>query len=402
MTHLPVHLLAASLAAAALAACGGSRPAAAPGPAAGPAAAPAVIDDGAFLVRLGDDTLAGERFTRTAGALSGTGVVRSPATIQRTFSATLNPDGTVARFELLARRAAGTVPPQRIVMTFGAGSVELSTQVGDSAARTTALPVQGTALPYVGNGFSLFELATRLARRTTPAGTDTARFSMVASFGRVLPATVTRAGADSMLISISGDAPYRARVDADGRILGLEGTPTQRVAVTRLPSLDVAALQAERPIGTLSPTDTVVARLGRAELTVAYSRPSRRGRTILGGIVPYDSVWRTGANAATLLTTSAALNVGGVNVPRGTYSLWSVPSRSGWTLVINRQSGQWGTEYDASRDLARVPMLATRAAAPLEQFTITIAPAASGTGTARLQLAWDSFEASVPIAVVGR
>jgi hypothetical protein len=400
MTHSLSRPLAAALCGAALAACAGSRPPA-PAPAAAAAARDsAASDDGAFLVRLGSDTLAGERFTRAGGSLSGSGVVRSPATIQRTFSATLNPDGTVARFELAARRAAGTVPPQRVVMTFGAGSVSVSTQVGDSTPRVSSLPLAGPGVPYVGNSFSLFELATRLARRSTRPGTDTARIAMVASFGRVLPATVTRLGADSMLIAINDDAPYRARVDAEGRILGLEGTPTQRVAVTRLPSLDVTALQAERPIGTLSPTDTVESRFGRAALSVVYSRPSRRGRTILGGIVPYDAVWRTGANAATVLTTSAPLNVGGVNVPRGSYSLWTVPSRSGWKLVINRQSGQWGTEYDASRDLARIDMIATRAATPVEQFTITLTP--TGTGTGRLGLAWDDFAASVPVAVVGR
>ena len=147
-------------------------------------------------------------------------------------------------------------------------------------------------------------------------------------------------------------------------------------------------------------TDTVQSRFGRAALRVVYSRPSRRGRTVLGGVVPYDSVWRTGANAATVFTTSAPLNIGGVNVPIGAYSLWTVPSRTGWKLVINRQVGQWGTEYDAARDLARIEMALARVADPVEQFTIALNPAAGSTG--RLQLAWDDFQASVPIAVVGR
>jgi hypothetical protein len=319
----------------------------------------------------------------------------------RTFQAALRPDGTVARFELTARRTSQTVPPQRLTMSFTPGSVVLATQVGDSAPRTSTVPVEGTALPYVGNAYTLFELATRLARRA-PAGADTTRLAMVAVIGRVVPATVTRVGADSMLLSLDGDAPWRMRVDAAGRILGIQGTPTQRVAVSRLPALDVTALSAERPIGTLSPTDTVRATLGRAAITVVYGRPSRRGRTILGGVVPYDEVWRTGANAATVLTTSADLNVGGVTVPRGSYSLWTLPARGGWKLIINRETGQWGTEYKPARDLARVDMAAAHAAEPVEQFTISVVPGAGRSPVGRLRLAWDDFEASVPVAVVGR
>lgn len=111
MTRDLVGSLALLLAATAAGACGGARAGGAPAPTRTPAAAPAASDDGAFLVRLGDDTLAGEQFTRAGNTLRATGVVRSPATVQRTYSAALNADGTVSRFELLARRAAGTVPP---------------------------------------------------------------------------------------------------------------------------------------------------------------------------------------------------------------------------------------------------------------------------------------------------
>ena len=395
MISASIRLLGAALCGAALVACGGA--AGGPAPAPGPArpAAPEAGDDGAFLVLLGNDTLAGEQFTRRGGTLTGEGVVRSPATLLRSYRVSLRADGTVSRFELTARRAAETLPPQRVTMTFGSASVGVRTQVGDSVPRTTDVAAPGIAVPYVGNSYGLLELATRAARR---APTDSTPISFVAAIGRVIPGTVRRLGADSMLVSLAGDVPFRVKVDADGRILGLQGTPTQRVAVTRRPTLDVAALSAERPIGTLSPLDTARGRVGRADVAIVYSRPARRGRTILGSVVPYDSVWRTGANAATVLTTSAALTIGGTRVPRGEYTLWTLPTRAGWKLIVNRQSGQWGTEYDASRDLARVDMTVARAPARREQFTITLAPA--GAGSARLELAWDDFVASVP--VVGR
>lgn len=372
-----------------------------PTPAPDTAAASVADDRAALLVRLGTDTLAGEQFTYAAAAMSGSSVVRSPRTVVRSYTARLRGDGLVDRFELTIRPAAFGVPPRQETIEFGSDSVTLTTQVGDSAPRTRRLAAGGPALPYVPSAFALFEVATRYARAATrPAATsqpgDTVRVALVAAtIGRVLPATITRVGADSMLISIAGDPPYRARVDAAGRILGLEGTPTQQVTVTRVPTLDLQALSADRPIGTLSPTDTARGRIGGAQVSVVYSRPSKRGRTILGGVVPYDRVWRTGANAATVLTTSADLTVGGARVPRGSYTLWTLPSASGWKLIINRQTGQWGTEYDESQDLARVDLAATPAAQPVEQFTVAVE--ASGGRAGRLRMFWDDFELAVPV-----
>src|SRR5271166_473358 len=91
-------------------------------------------------------------------------------------------------------------------------------------------------------------------------------------------------------------------------------------------------------------------------VTIQYSRPSMRGRKILGGLVPYDEVWRTGANAATSLKTNVDLNIGGASVPAGSYTLYSLPGANAWKLIINKQTGQWGTEYSQSQDLARVDM----------------------------------------------
>ena len=91
-------------------------------------------------------------------------------------------------------------------------------------------------------------------------------------------------------------------------------------------------------------------------VTIQYSRPSMRGRKIFGGLVPYDQVWRTGANAATSLKTDVDLTIGGANVPAGSYTLYTLPGMNSWKLIINKQTGQWGTEYSEGQDLARVDM----------------------------------------------
>jgi hypothetical protein len=149
-----------------------------------------------------------------------------------------------------------------------------------------------------------------------------------------------------------------------------------------------------------SPRDTVRGRIGGADLLVDYGRPYMRGRTIMGGLVPYGRVWRTGANEATHLVTSADLRIGGVAVPAGTYTLYTLPGESEWALIVNRQTGQWGTVYDEGRDLARIPMRIRRLDAPVDQFTLSIEPRGEGEGV--LALEWETTRAEVSVAAAGR
>ena len=137
--------------------------------------------------------------------------------------------------------------------------------------------------------------------------------------------------------------------------------------------------------------------MGTANVEVAYSRPFKRGRVIFGNVVPWNQVWRTGANAATQFTTSADLMFGTTVVPAGKYTLWSLPTPTGTKLIINSQTGQWGTDYDAKRDLALVDLTARVLNAPVEQFTIAVEPAGQG---GVLKLAWDRTEYSIPFTVM--
>ena len=150
-------------------------------------------------------------------------------------------------------------------------------------------------------------------------------------------------------------------------------------------------------MGQLSPRDTVRATVAGAELLVDYGRPAKRGRQIWGGIVPWGEVWRTGANAATQLRTSRDLVFGDVTVPAGTYTLWTLPTAGGAQLIVNRQTGQWGTAYDASQDLARVPLRPATPAAPAERFTISVEPGQGRGGV--LRMVWDDRGWEIPFTV---
>jgi len=127
---------------------------------------------------------------------------------------------------------------------------------------------------------------------------------------------------------------------------------------------------------------------------VNYCRPYKKGRAIFGGLVPYGQVWRTGANEATTITFGQDVSLAGQPLKAGTYTLWSIPSQQGWIVIINGETGQWGTNYDQKRDVLRVPVSTRPHTPPAEQFDITFTPDGNGTN---MLLSWDTTEAIVPI-----
>jgi hypothetical protein len=155
--------------------------------------------------------------------------------------------------------------------------------------------------------------------------------------------------------------------------------------------ISAAAAQRNR----VSPHETVELTLNGKKITVTYGRPSMKGRKIMGGLVPYGQVWRTGADEATVLMTEADLMIGSLSVPKGSYSLFTIPSESGWKLIVNKVDKQWGAfNYDEKQDLGRVDMKVGKTAAPVEQFTITLAKAGNG---AVMKMEWENTSASIDI-----
>ena len=147
----------------------------------------------------------------------------------------------------------------------------------------------------------------------------------------------------------------------------------------------------------LSPPAKAAVTVAGASITVDYSAPSVRGRKIFGGLVPYGVVWRTGANAATTLKTSANLKIGGLMVPAGTYTLFTMPGAVAWKLIVNRQTGQWGLEYHADRDLGRVDLKVGKNAEPVEQMVIDLEHT-KGSMT-ELHIRWADLDLSAPVMV---
>jgi len=152
------------------------------------------------------------------------------------------------------------------------------------------------------------------------------------------------------------------------------------------------------PKGTpLSPPATTSVTIGGKAITIKYSAPSLRKKAFIGGRHQYGQVWRAGANQATALHTEADLDIGGVTVPKGDYTLFVLLDETAWQLIVNKQTGQSGTEYHQEQDLGRVKMTMSKPSKPIETFKITLSDKGGNTG--HLQLEWENSIAAIPFTV---
>lgn len=147
-----------------------------------------------------------------------------------------------------------------------------------------------------------------------------------------------------------------------------------------------------------SPHETVSATINGAKVSITYGRPYMKGRAIFGGLVPWDQVWRTGADEATTLTSDKMLMIGNLHISPGSVTLWTLPTEKGaWKVVVNKETGQWGTAYKAENDLGRVDMKIETLPTAVEQFTITIEPVGNG---GQIVMMWEKTKMIVPFSAM--
>jgi len=371
-------------------------------------------DTRAYVETLGIDTTAVEVFTRSADRIDGTFVIRIPVTRLARYTAYLAPDGSVRSLEVTwttPEENPEGPPTQR-------SAIEI---VGDSATfkveeelgvETRQIEVPVNTLPSTGKVPLSVGLFEQVARQARAAGGERWEFAILRPSSRrgAAPTAIEARGADSVSMDFFGN-PMIAALDADGRILGITGRETtMKVEIQRVDpaELDLEALAAEfaardargEGFGQASPEATVTASVDGATLEVVYNRPSKRGRDIFGGLVPWKEVWRTGANAATHFTTDHDLVIGGELVPAGTYTLWTTYTPKSAELIISSLTQIWGTAYDPAGDFVRIPMARERLPETVERFIIEVEPTEEGGGV--LALSWDTSRFTVPIEVSGR
>jgi hypothetical protein len=369
-----------------------------------------------FIARLGNDTLSVESVTRTGNSIVSDEVDRFPRVRQRHTEIDLNDDGGIRRLVMDVHTPSEpeNERQRRVEVNVSGDSVRITKRDGTGTKRMSFATGGAVAMAHLPQMYSLYDLYFAAAHNVAKkSNTDTAklsqfyidrefdRFPLHRGTVRFLPGGKAEIRHD--WLSGTGDAT----VDSSGRLLAYSGgRTTYKVDVERLAEPpDVKEIgdrfaAAEAKAGAakqLSVRDTLRAVIGNASFTVDYGRPMARGRDLLGNVLPYDRVWRTGANAATQFTTSAPITIAGIPLSPGTYTLWTIPRANGADLIVNRQTGQWGTGYNAAHNIGTAAMTTDITETPVEKFTISIRP--NGADRGELLMEWGTFRWSAPIVL---
>lgn len=351
-----------------------------------------------LVYRLGKDTAAIEQYTRTATAISGDMVQRNGPVVSRyRYAITLGKDGraTAALLQRLNPDGSVVPAPSTTRFTITGDSIVREIVFADSTQRR-AFAARGGVVNWPTFIYGPTELLAMARARKQPVDSLPA----VGSAGNAGVAGFAALPGDSVRLR-GGAYAMVLRYDAQQRLLSVDGSgTTNKVTASRGGAVDFEAIaRAMKPAGVLSLREDARAAFGPGGMVIVdYGRPQVRERSVWGGVlVPFDSVWRMGANDATHLFTTRPLVMGALQLAPGMYTLWLQHTRNGPLLIVNRQTGQWGTQYDAAQDLGKVPM--TLADAPGFVETMTISVKAQGATRGAIELAWGDKVASVPFTI---
>lgn len=354
------------------------------------------------VYKLGRDTVAVEQFTRTATAMSGEMVQRNGAAVVRyQYSVTIGRDGRPTAATIKRMNGDGSVAPNaptQTRFTVRTDSIVREAVFADSVQRR-AFAAKQALINFPVFIYGPVELLASLRKR----GTATDSIPALALAGG-LGFTGLATRGDTLRLR-GGSYAMVLRFDANDRLQYVDGSgTTNKVVATRSSNaVNIATIaSAMKPTGVLSAREDVRAAFGPGGMVIVdYGRPSARERSVWGGtLVPFDSVWRAGANDATHLFTTRTLTMGSLTLPPGMYSLWVQHMRSGTFLIVNKQTGQWGTQYDALQDLGRVPMQMADTPNHVETFTLNVK--ALGPMRGAIEMGWGSSVASVQFGVTAR
>ena len=372
-----------------------------------------------FLTMLGRDTISIEGITRQGNTLTSDEVDRFPRVRIRHTVVDLNDDGSIRHLVMNIHTPSepSGQRDRKVVADVAGNKVHLS-KTDSTGTVVRDFPTNGSiVVAHVPQMYSLYELYFAAALKQMAAlklaggrPVQMRQFYIDREFDRFPLGEATVNPLDRSKLEITHDwlsGTGEAMMDSAGNMLSYSGTrTTYDVRVKRLdtpPDVKGIADRFEATetqggnIKSLSVRDTTRAQIGHSIFTVDYGRPLLRGRTLLGDVIPYDRVWRTGANAATQFTTSTLIKLAGMEVPAGSYTLFTAPHTNGVDLIVNKQTGEWGTEYNRSLNLGITRIVSEVVTAPVEEFTISIIPGDNRHGT--LVLEWGSFRWIAPIEV---
>jgi hypothetical protein len=357
-----------------------------------------------FMYRLGKDTAAIDQYTHQNNRVTGMMVQRAgPAVTVVRYEMSYNADGRPTSARIARSQPDGSpVPGQPVETRFTVfpDSIIRESVRADSVQRAS-FPARGATIAFPVFVYGPTEVLAGIRRRGGSVDSIPA-LGLAGAPGFI---GLERVGGDTLRLR---GAPYPMRLmfDADSRLTLLDGgMTTNKVIATRDAGagVDVAAIaRMMKPSGVLSARDVARGAFGPGGIVlIDYGRPMVRERSVWGGaLVPFDSVWRAGANDATHLFTTRVLTFDQLSVPPGSYTLWIQHTRNGTFLVVNRQTGQWGTQYDPAQDLGRIPMQMAASPSHVEELTVTVRNLGGNRGA--IDFAWERSVATATFTAAVR
>ncbi len=353
-----------------------------------------------YIFRLGNDTVALEQYTRGKDMVEGNILSLYPRLMVTHFKATLGTDGTINKLE------SGNYYP-----SFGQAPVPgmdrlciindtLATQEFKRNGKTDTLfsgtfKVKPGAVPSLDYDVAMFE---QMLLQAAATGKDSVAYQRYTngpmnSYIKKIKENEYESKVFFFPILIKTDDKNKIiSLDATGTTVKTIATPASAFDFNKLMSVYAEQEKRKGTTGQLSPSDTVKTSFKGADFQLTYGRPSKRGRVIFGNVVPWNRVWRLGGNYATHFSTSKDLQFGDSTLPAGRYTIWILPNKDRYELIINKAVNIFGTQYNKKNDLMRLPMTFSGLSSPVEKLTISVNETKDG-GDITVQ--WDLLKTTI-------
>lgn len=356
-----------------------------------------------FIGRMGTDTVLVETYTMMNNHLYGKAFIRVPEDYIGEFSIHFYPDGSIREFNVTAMDPFNSSIPFQAKS--GAFEYRLNmncvsdtcTFYNSEKGKPTESIFKHTAskIDFVGGWVPFISLIEWNCVRLVQSCKEALPLKMINHYIGVYDISTRLLNKDSVAFGGPFLEYTKIKIDQEGRILHTDGIGTPwNYLVTKHEPIDieqVAKRMAKTPgIGIPSPTEIVQSVVHKSKVEVQYGRPYKRDRKIFGGVVPYDSIWRTGANAPTQISFEKNIKIGKTLIPKGRYSLYTIPTQHEWVLIFNTDLTKWPTDPDRQKDFAHVAIPAKKSGNIYEQFTIEVLETKKG---GLIKLIWDDTEA---------
>ena len=363
-----------------------------------------------FVGRMGVDTVLIETYSMINNHLYGKAFIRVPEDYISVFSIHFYPDGSIREFDVMAMDPSNSSVPFQAISNVFEYRLNMNCQEGtctfynSEKGRPTEWVVRHEAprMDFVGGWVPLISLMEWNSMRLKRSEKQHLPLKMINHNIGVYDIGVQYQSPDIVLFGGPFLEYTRIKTDDEGRIISTDGTGTPwNYHVTKHAPIDidqVARRMAKTPgIGLPSPTETVQAVVHNTKIELSYGRPFKRGRAIFGSVVPYDSLWRTGAGGPTKITLGKAIRIGKTRIPEGQYSLYTVPKPTEWLLIFNTDLERWPTDPNRAKDIAQVVIPAEKSADHKDQFTIEVQETRKG---GLLKFQWDDTTAVADFEVI--